>query len=100
MPSLLPYKQRNSPEKYIPSLLPHRPRNSPEKYIPSMLPHRPRNSPVKYIPSLLPYKPMNSPEKNIYHHCYHINQGILLKRIYMITMMEYILFRRIPWFIW
>ena len=44
------------------------------------------NSPEKYIPSLLPYKPMNSPEKNVYHHCYHINRGILLKGIYTIIV--------------
>jgi hypothetical protein len=31
-------------------------------------------------------KPRNSPEKNIYHHCYHINQEILLKRIYTIII--------------
>ena len=63
--------------------------NSPEKYIPSLLPYKPMNSLEKYIPSLLPYKPRNSPEKNIYHHCYHINQGILLKRIYAIIVTIY-----------
>jgi hypothetical protein len=97
----------------IPSLLPYKPRNSPEKYMPSLLPYKAKNSPVKHMPSLLPYKPMNSPEKNIYHHCYHINRGILLYgnndgiysfqenfSVYMVTMMVYILFRRIPWFIW
>jgi hypothetical protein len=75
------------------------------------------------MPSLLPYKPRNSPEKNIsgeFLGLYGNNDGIYFSGefiglygnndgiysfqenslVCMVTMMAYILFRRIHWFIW